>query len=247
MSNTNTDTNNTQTNPPTNQVVSPPVNQTTNTPVIYQPQSIPGQPIPVQPEQSIPVQPAGQPIPVQPAGQPIPVQPGQPIPIQPAGQPIPVQPGQPVYMQVQNQPMYLPVPANPNVSQSMVYYQPQQSSVQYYAADPNVSVLSTTSNIIPPSTPVPLPAGEPPSYQQTLSPTNDVKNLAEQQVRNAVVICNSGTYVPKHSYNMYCPYCKKNVPSVVEFENNTLVWLLCIGLCFIFIIYRLFDYNIIWL
>ncbi|ORX59220.1 hypothetical protein BCR36DRAFT_408732 [Piromyces finnis] len=160
--------------------------------------------------------------------------------------PVQIQQGQQMIMQVQDQnsqPMFLPVPNDPNASQSMVYYpHPQSPAVQYYnPANPNVTIVP----VIPPEQPPSYQqlTGIPPIIQTPIIPTSSAPAPApapdakESENKNkSAAIPTFGYYVPKSSCIMHCQYCDKDVSTVIQYENNAIIWiasviLLVIGSC----------------
>jgi len=65
------------------------------------------------------------------------------------------------------------------------------------------------------------PSVPPPSYEEV------------QNNRNDIVVVVDEFQLPRHSVRMKCPYCNKIVDTEIEYEDNVLVWGLCIIL-FIF-------------
>jgi len=135
-----------------------------------------------------------------------------PPPAAAANQPVIVEttPGQPlpnIYVQPVGQPQ--PVVGQPMLGQPQpVYVQvPDQSQlVLYYPPQGNTSM------------------DPPPAYTEKATTPS-----APQEV---VIMVNSNQ-VPRHSAKLRCPHCNKTVDTVVQYEDNALVWVLCIIL-FIF-------------
>jgi hypothetical protein len=197
------------------QVVMQPVIQPAGQSFIGQPIMVqqPGQPIMVQqPGQPVMVQQPGQPVMVQQPGQPVMVQqPGQPVMVQQPGQPVMVQqPGQPIMMQQPGPPIIIQQSGQPLVQQPVIIQQGQ----------PQDQTIVCES---------------PPSYiQSQVEQTQPVQTIQIQDVKTTqkeVVYRVESAKIPKHSANLFCPFCKKNVISVVAFENNILVWGICFLIC----------------
>lgn len=139
----------------------------------------------------------------------------QPV-IQPAGQsfigqPIMVQqPGQPIMMQQPGPPIIIQQSGQPLVQQPVIIQQGQ----------PQDQTIVCES---------------PPSYiQSQVEQTQPVQTIQIQDVKTTqkeVVYRVESAKIPKHSANLFCPFCKKNVISVVAFENNILVWGICFLIC----------------
>jgi len=109
--------------------------------------------------------------------------------------------------------------------------QAQNSFIQYNTVYPNVPVNEAPEN------------QSPPTYEQSvdvstmilpeksvLSPTQPVQ---PQPQNHEVILMINETQVPRHSFKMKCPHCNKTVDTTVQYEDNVLVWGLCIIL-FIF-------------
>ncbi|ORY61898.1 hypothetical protein LY90DRAFT_701161 [Neocallimastix californiae] len=175
-------------------------------------QSFIGQPIMVQqPGQPIMVQQPGQPVMVQQPGQPVMVQqPGQPVMVQQPGQPVMVQqPGQPVMVQQPGQPIMMQQPGPPIIIQQSGQPLVQQPVIIQQGQPQDQTIVCES----------------PPSYiQSQVEQTQPVQTIQIQDVKTTqkeVV----------YSANLFCPFCKKNVISVVAFENNILVWGICFLIC----------------
>jgi len=77
---------------------------------------------------------------------------------------------------------------------------------------------------------IPQPQPQP---QQTQTQTQTQNQTQNQNQNQEVILMINETQVPRQSFKMKCPHCNKTVDTVIQFEDNVLVW----GLCVILFIY----------
>ncbi|ORY46282.1 hypothetical protein LY90DRAFT_703412 [Neocallimastix californiae] len=141
------------------------------------------------------------------------------------------------------------VPLNPQES-FMNNNVPINSQVPIIQQNSNVQVAPQASIVQPGFQPVYFNSN-PPTYEQsidnnvilnstsftTTTPTSEFsqnQSKVNTSTRNQeVVLMINETQVPRSSFKMRCPHCNKTVDTEVQFEDNVLVWALCIIL-FIF-------------
>ncbi|ORX43499.1 hypothetical protein BCR36DRAFT_415519 [Piromyces finnis] len=122
------------------------------------------------------------------------------------------------------------VPSSPAMNQNIV----QPVNAQEYAINiypPNEQ--PSQGNISMPQINPSMPIQPPPTYQQTIMSTFNESNkksdiLDNQQQQQPIYIIVGPNEIPRHPTKMYCPNCKKTVNTSVQYEDNVLIWCLCI-------------------
>jgi len=76
-------------------------------------------------------------------------------------------------------------------------------------------------------------------------PLQDNTTAAVKSDSQAPIVINSAQ-VPRTSCTLYCPICKKNVVTVVQFENNSKLWIISAILyfftyCLFFLVFLIKD------
>jgi len=115
--------------------------------------------------------------------------------------------------------------------------QPGQLPV-YYPPVPPVQPVQSYSYPPPGNYP------PPPLVAPTQPVQPQVQPQATQQPQQVVMISNAS--VPRFPTKLYCPHCKKEVTTVINYENNAIIWFLCILLflftfCLLFIPFLIKD------
>ena len=147
-----------------------------------------------------------------------PIAPNSTVPMLPTQQPIAMQ--QPGYVQ-QPQPVVIQHPGYVQQPQPVVMPQPE------YVQQPQ----PIYNGQVPP----------PPSYQQSVGFSQQTEPVNEKGGNNVnnqpqqVVVMVTPNQIPRVSTKMLCPYCNKTVDTKISFEDNALVW----GLCVILFIFTL--------
>ena len=104
--------------------------------------------------------------------------------------------------------------------QNIPYVQPQNPSIQNY--NQNAQIYQGQQ-----------------AYVQPIQPTYIQIPQTIREPNQVIVLANPG-YIggnpPRHSFRTVCPNCNKVVDTVIEYESNSYVWLLCF-LLFLFTVF----------